>query len=611
MEGYFNLKVKFVITVLLAVLFYVSYLYVFKEQTPTSFKLNMDCTEVQIKEGSAKANLFFERYFEAQVLRNPEWQSNLGRKEQMDEWTSLIEVFEKKEHSYKQKTLAYLEDSILLSVCLDAPTSLSARLLKDKLKLALDGYQYRHYNYPVNSMDGEHLKIVSLLINGHKIIAHKDAEAYIGRVQKVDEKIDELIEQLELRSEKNLILPKFLFQDVFTSIQNIMENQVDKPNLLISDFNKKIEKLAIDITEKEVLVKRLEQAFDEVFVPSYQKLYNYLVDLETKATDEIGVWRWELGTDFYAFKLKEQTSASLTAAEIYNLGVEEVARIHEEMRTILKTLDYKGDLQDFFTFLQTDPQFYYQNTSSGKQAYINRVAAVLNSMERTLDEFFITKPNEKITIKSLASFRPEITLKKKPSIYYVNAENLKQVPKYMTEVMSYHNAIPGHRLQGAIVETLVHLPRFRRLENASTAYVEGWGMYAAYLSKEMGGYQAAYSDFGRLNLELWNACHLVVDVGIHDKKWTKQKAIDYYKKNTPNSAAECLKMVAQQIVLPTESIRCKIGMITILELRKRAELELGTHFNLREFHEVLLSNGNVPLDVLQDLVEEYIQTKKN
>ncbi|MFT5646557.1 MAG: hypothetical protein ACI976_001239 [Aureispira sp.] len=611
MEGYFNLKVKFVIAVLLAVLFYVSYLYVFKEQTPTSFRLNMACTEVQIKEGSAKANLFFERYIEERVLRNPEWQSNLGRKEQMDEWTSLAEAFEKKEHSYNQKMLVYLEDSILLSVCLDAPTNLSARLLKDKLKLALDGYQYRYHNYPINSMDGEHLKIVSLLINGHEIADIRDAEAYISRVKKVDKKIDELIEQLELRSKKNLILPKFLFQNVFTSIHNIMENQADKPNLLVLDFNKKIEKLAIDITEKEALVKRLGQAFEEVFVPSYQKLHNYLVNLEKKATDEIGVWRWELGTDFYAFKLKEQATTSLTAAEVYNLGVEEVARIHEEMRTILKTLDYKGDLQDFFTFLQTDPQFYYQNTSSGKQAYIDRVAAILDSMQGRLDDFFITKPNKKITIKPLAPFRSETTLKKEPNIYYVNTENLKQLPKYMMEVMSYHHAIPGHRLQGSIAETLVHLPTFRRLENASTAYVEGWGMYAAYLSKEMGGYQAAYSDFGRLSLELWNACHLVVDVGMHDKKWTKRKAIDYYKNNTPNQAAECLKMVEQQIVLPAQSITYKIGMITILELRKRAELELGTQFTLREFHEVLLINGNVPLDVLQDLVEEYIQTKKN
>jgi len=189
---------------------------------------------------------------------------------------------------------------------------------------------------------------------------------------------------------------------------------------------------------------------------------------------------------------------------------------------------------------------------------------------------------------------------------------MKQLPKYTMDVMAYHEAIPGHYLQMSIEESLVDLPKFRRFGNPYMVYVEGWAMYAEYLSKEMGAYhQDAYSDFGRLSLELWNASHLVVDVGIHNKKWTKQEAIDYYKKNTPNQAAECLKMVERQIVLPAQSITYKIGMITILELRKRAELELGTQFDLREFHGVLLTNGKVPLDVLQDLVEEYIQTKKN
>jgi uncharacterized protein (DUF885 family) len=612
MEGYFSIKIKFVITVLLAVLLYVSYLYVFKEQTPTSFRLNMDCTAVQIKEGSTKANLFFERYFEERLLLSPEWQSKLGRKEQKGEWASLTEASCKVEHSYNQKMLAYLEDSILLSVCLDAPTNLSARLLKDKLKLELNAYQYRDYNYPVNSMDGEHLKIVSVLINEHEIAVLRDAEAYISRVQKVNKKVDELIEQLELRSKKNLILPKSLFQDVFISINNIMENQAEKPNLLLLNFNEKIEKLAIDVTEKEALKKRLIQAFDDVFVPSYQKLYNYLVDLEKKATDEIGAWRWDLGIDFYAFKLKEQATTSLNAEEVYNLGEEEVARIQKEMKGVLKTLNYKGNLQAFFTFLQTDPQFYYQNTSSGKQAYIDRVEKTLDSMQRKLDDFFITKPNKEIIIKPLKTiFQAFILGKKEPNIYYVNTDDMKQLPQYRMEAMAYQEVIPGHHLQMLIEESLMHLPKFRRLETTSTAYVEGWGMYATYLSKEMGAYQDAYSDFGRLSLELWNACHLVVDVGIHDRKWTKQEAVDYYRKNTPNQAAECLKMVERQIVLPAQSITYKIGMITILELRKRAELELGTQFNLRKFHEVLLTNGQVPLDVLQDLVEEYIQTKKN
>lgn len=620
MEGYFNIKVKFVIAVLLAVLFYVSYLYVFKEQTPTSFQLSKNCTEDQIQEGTAKANLFFERYFEERVLRNPEWQSKLGRKEQNGEWTSMTAEYLKIEHSYNQAMLRYLEDSILLSVCLDEPTRLSTRLLEGKLKLELDGYRYRYHNYPINSMEGEHLKIVSVLIDWHEIDDLRDAEAYISRVEKVGEKIGELIVQLELRSKKNIILPKFLFPNIFASIKGIMENKMDKPNAVIVNFNEKIEKSVIDEGTKEVLKERLKKAFEAKFAPSYQKLYNYLVDLEKKATNEIGAWRWNAGVDFYAFKLKEQTTTSLTAEEVYNLGLEEVNRIQEEMREILKTLNYKGSLQDFFKFLQTDEQFYYPNTKKGKQTYIEQVKVTLDVIKARLDRFFITKPTKEVIIRPLEPFRPESTLKtayttsvlgsNAPGVYYVNTYNMKQLPKYTMDVMAYHEAIPGHHLQVSIEESLVHLPQFRRLENVYTAYIEGWAMYAEYLPKEMGAYQDMYSDFGRLTLELWRACRLVVDVGIHQKKWTKQEAVDYYKANTPSQDTECLMMVERHIVLPAQATTYKVGMITILELRKRAELELGTKFDLREFHEVLLTNGKVPLDVLQDLVEEYIQAKK-
>jgi uncharacterized protein (DUF885 family) len=507
--------------------------------------------------------------------------------------------------------LDYLEDSILLYVCLDAPTMRSANLLKANLKIALEGETYRYYNYPVNSIDGEQLKIVSVLIEEHTIDDLRDAEAYISRVQKLDEKINELIGQLELRLEKNLILPKFLFPEVLTSIQTIMQNQVDQPNLLVLDFNQKIEKVGIDGAEEEVLKKRFLEVFETVFVPSYQKLYNYLVDLEQKATDDIGAWRWDLGSDYYAFKLKEETSTSLSPEEVYNLGIEEVTRIKEEMNDIVKLLQFKGGLKDFFNFLQTNPQFHHANTSAIKERYLEKLEGSLTAVKTKLEGFFKTKVTEDIAVKPLQNIYQRLALsKKKSDIYYVNVSDMKELPKYTKRAITYQKGIPGEYFQLLIETSLTDLPKFRRLEPASTAYTKGWGMYAAYLAKEMGVYYSdLYSDFGRLSLELWAACHLVVDVGIHQKKWTKQEAIDYYKENTLKEEAECLRMVERHLILPAESLGYKMGMITLLELRKRTELALGTQFNLQEFHEVLLTNGNVPLDVLQDLVEEYIQLK--
>lgn len=620
MEGYFNIKVKFVIAVLLAVLFYVSYLYLFKEQTPDSFELTRDCTTAEIEAGTAKANLLFERYFEERILRDPEWQSRLGRKDSNNQWTSLSTEHLKIEHSYNQAILSYLEDSILREACLDEATLLSARLLKDKLKTEIEAYRYRYHNYPINAMNGVHLRIPALLINQHEINDLRDAEAYISRVGNVPKKIDELIAGLIIREKKGIILPKFLFPTVLASINEIIKTTPDAPNLIIKKFEQKIALLDLKNEQKTTLKQRLLDAFNQKFIISYQKLYHHLKVLETKASDGIGVWQWEAGELYYAFKLREQTTTSLTADEIYNLGIEEVARIHEEMRAIIKKLNYKGDLQAFFSFLRSDPQFYYPNTDKGRNDYLKNVRKIIDSMIVQLDTWFISKPNKDVVVRSIESFREStfttfyktsVLGSNAPGVCYVNTRDMGDLPKYEMDVSVYHEAIPGHHLQISIEESLSDLPQFRRLEDSYTAYIEGWGMYAEYLPKEMGAYQDAYSDFGRLVWELWRACRLVVDVGIHHKKWTRNQAIDYYKENTPNQVSTCEKMVERHVVLPGQAVTYKVGMITILELRKYAETELGDQFDIREFHEVLLTNGKVPLDILQDLVEEYVQSKKD
>lgn len=620
MEGYFNIKVKFVIAVLLAVLFYVSYLYVFREQSPAPFKLTEVCTEKQIKDGTVKANLFFERYFEEKTRRNPEQQTKLGRKENNDKWTSLTTEYYELEQSFNQAMLHYLEDSILLVTCMDQPTELSAVLLKNRLELALDGYPFRYHNYPINPVTGEHLKIPNFLINRHNINDLQDAETYIRRVKGVREKIEGLIDQLEVRRKKRIILPKFLFPKILQSIDQIVKDEKDKPNVILADFTMKINQLEIEAKQKEILYQRLEEVFKDDFVAAYQNLYTYLISLEKEATNDIGIWRWAAGKSCYAFRLREKTTTSLTADEIYDLGIEEVARIQEEMRRFIGTLNFEGNLQDFFDKLRTDDQFYYPNTEEGRKAYLDEVKEILDSIRLRLDEMFITIPSKELIVRPLEPFREKSTFQTfytttvlgsdQPGIHYVNVHNMRQLPKYTLEAMAYHEGLPGHYLQESIEESLVHLPQFRRFEDTYTAYIEGWAMYAEHLPKEVGAYQDPYSDFGRLVLELWRACRLVVDVGIHHKKWTREEAINYYKENTPSQESRCVKMVDRHIVLPAQATTYKIGIITILELRKQAKLELGAKFDIREFHEVLLTNGAVPLEVLQDLVEEYIQTKK-
>jgi len=343
--------------------------------------------------------------------------------------------------------------------------------------------------------------------------------------------------------------------------------------------------------------------------------------LKEKATNEAGVWKMEGGVNFYALKLKEETTTKLSPEEVFQLGLDEVARIHREMQAIIEEVKFDGGLQEFFAYMRESKEFYYSNTEEGKSEYLADAIAIIDTMRTRLDALFITKPKAALTVKAVEAFREKAAGKafyqqaapdgSRPGIYYANTYDMRDMPKYQMEALAYHEAIPGHHMQLSIAQELEGIPRFRRLDGRYTAYIEGWGLYSEYLPKEMGFYENPYSDFGRLAMELWRACRLVVDVGIHIKKWNRQEAIDYYKNNTPNAENDCIKMVERHMVMPAQATTYKIGMITMLELKNKAKKDLVEQFDIKEFHEVLLTNGAVPLDVLQDLVEDYIITKNN
>ena len=308
----------------------------------------------------------------------------------------------------------------------------------------------------------------------------------------------------------------------------------------------------------------------------------------------------------------------LTAEEIHQIGLDEVARIHGEMRAIMNQVGFEGDLQAFFEFMRTDEQFYYPNTDEGKEAYLARAVAVIDDMRERLDGLFITKPKSEMIVKRVEAFRensagtafyqPPAPDGSRPGTYYANLFNMKNMPKYQLEALAYHEGIPGHHMQIALSIESEGLPKFRK-HGFQTAYTEGWGLYCEQVPKELGLYKDPYSDFGRLAMELWRACRLVVDTGIHYKKWTREQGIDYYKSNTPDSERDCIRMVERHIVMASQATAYKVGMLKILELREKAKAILGEKFDIREFHEVILTNGAVPLDILEELIDEYIASK--
>ncbi|WMI68523.1 DUF885 family protein [Mangrovimonas sp. YM274] len=574
-----------------------------------------------IKENSDKANAFFDKSFDLGLDRSPMEQSYLGIKKDYDKWDDISPEHLDESLEIAKTELQYSKDSIDPKT-LDAQTKLSYKLFVEGLEHNIADYKWRFYNYPVNQMHGMHSEIPSFLINIHTVADSSDAVAYISRLKGVEPLFDQLIKNLEIRETEGIVTPKFVFPRVIEDCKNIIKGapfDAGSPSTLLNDFETKVNALTIADTSKAALIKDAEEALKTNVKPGYDKLIAFLESQATRATTDDGCWKFPNGAEFYQNRLQRITTTNLTAEQIHEIGLKEVARIHEEMKEIMKEVNFEGILQDFFKFLKEDEQFYYPNNEEGKAEYIAKATEIINTMRGRLDDIFITKPKAEIQVKRVEAFRENSAGKafynsgtpdgSRPGTYYANLANTKNMPKFEMEALAYHEGIPGHHMDRSIAQELTGIPKFRKF-GSYTAYVEGWGLYSEFIPKEMGFYEDPYSNYGRLAMELWRACRLVVDTGIHAKKWTRQEGIDYYMTNTSGSDRECVRMVERHIVMPGQATAYKIGMLKILELRKMAKEKLGDKFDLREFHEVVLTNGAVPLSVLEDLVNEWIASKE-
>ncbi|WP_448212174.1 DUF885 domain-containing protein [Colwellia sp. MEBiC06753] len=565
---------------------------------------------------SEKANALFDQIFDEGVDRSPMMQTYLGIKKDYDKWNDISEENNLKELEITKADLKRIQ---ALDVDkLDAQTKVSYALLEQKLKQEIEDFKWRHHNYPVNQMFGLHSQVPAFLINQHSIADEKEAQDYIARVNGTNTLINQLIDNLKVREEKGIIAPKFVFTHVLRDSNNIISGAPfsdgeDSP--ILADFRKKVNKLELDDAKKASLIADVEKALVEQLQPAYQDLITYLTALETKADTRDGAWKFPEGEAFFNNALNRTTTTDLTAEQIHEIGFSEVARIHDEMREIMKKVGFEGDLAAFFEFMRHDKQFYYPGTEEGKARYLKEATALIDTMKGRLDELFLTKPKADMIVKAVEAFREKSAGKafyqqpsmdgSRPGIYYANLYDMEAMPTYQMEALAYHEGIPGHHMQIALKQELEGIPKFRKF-GRYTAYTEGWGLYSELIPKEIGFYQDPYSDFGRLAMELWRACRLVVDTGIHAKKWTREQGIDFYVTNTPNAKSDAVKMVERHIVMPSQATAYKIGMLKIVELRERAKEKLGDKFDIRQFHDVVLSQGPVPLNVLETMVNDYI-----
>ena len=578
-------------------------------------------TDTQNDSSSVEANAFFEKVYDEYLQRHPIQQSVLGIRDRYSDWDDVSDSADLAEIDIAEKNLKELKAKIAFEK-LDTITKVSYKLFVYEAEQKIEGKKFILHNYPINQLFGWHSEIPSFLINIHTIKDKKDAEAYIERIKKVPFIMTQVLKKIEARESKGIILPKFAFAQVIEDCKGIIKgkpfDKSKKDGSLLQDFTSKVKELKLPANEETVLIAKCTVALSDSLKPAYENLITNLQKSELKANTDDGCWKFPDGDAFYKYALRNTTTTNLSPDEIFETGKSEVKRIQDEMKVIMQKVGFKGDLKAFFKYLQEDQKFYYPGDSLGKEAYMTEAKRVIDEMKGRLNELFLTKPKADLIVKKVEPFREKSTAGafyqepapdgSRPGIYYANTYDMKTLPKYEIEALAYHEAIPGHHMQLAIAQEMKGLPRFRKY-GFYTAYIEGWALYTELVPKEMGLYKDPYSDFGRLSMELLRAARLVVDVGIHSKKWTREEAIKYFTDNTPNSEYDCRKEIERYIVWPSQATAYKIGMLKILELRESAKKRLGNKFDIREFHDVVLTNGAVPLNILEELVEEWIKSK--
>ena len=572
---------------------------------------------------SEKANAYFEKIFQERLDRSPEFKMWLGIKEDQGHWDDNSERAARVNFARTKNELRWLKNNIDYEK-LDTHTQLSYDLFVYELERSIANHKYRYHNYPFNQMHGLQSGLPADLISLHKVDNISDAQDYISRLRRSQTLFKHVLIGLEKRRAKGIIPPEFVFPHVLRDCRNVISNEPFEntgiPSTLLEDFTKKVNALDIKSRERERLLIQAKQALLKHVKPAYEDIIAYIKELQKEASPTDGVWDFPDGESFYNARLAAITTTDLTAEEIHNIGLKEVDRIHAEMRNIMQQVGFERALQEFFVYVNNDDSQFYADSEQGRAEYVAEATRIVDAMRAELDQLFITKPKAEIVVKAVEAFREESAGKafyqspaldgSRPGTYYVNTYDMKAIPKYQMEALAFHEGIPGHHMQIAISQELKDIPMFRKF-GWYTAYGEGWALYSEYIPKEMGFYTDPYSDFGRLAMELWRACRLVVDTGIHAKKWTREQGIDYYVQNTPNVEADAVKMVERHIVMAGQATGYKIGMLKILELREKARAEMGEAFDIREYHDIVLTNGRLPLNILEDQIDKWIASKLN
>jgi uncharacterized protein (DUF885 family) len=558
----------------------------------------------------------FEAAFEAELDRSPQFATSLGDKRNQHLWGDVTPAAQALALRQRRQALDKINRDIPVAALTPA-NQLSLRLFQRQVERAEAGAPFELHAYPFNQMFGVQSEAPTFLMNQHRITSPTDAEAYLGRLVRLPELFRQHLANVQAARARGITMPAFVFDYVLNDCRNLLAGVPFGPGPgetpLWSDLQRKVNGLDLDPAEKQRLIARGRDILVGSVAPAYAEVVTRLTAEQARARHTDGVWALPEGEAYYAERLATQTNTRLTAAEIHDIGVSEVARLHGEMQAIMTRVGFSGDLRAFFRFMETDPRFFLPATPEGRAKYIADATAAIEAMRTRLPGFFNLQPRAPMEVRAVEAFREQSAGLafyqrpapdgSRPGIYYINTFNMAAIPTYQLEALAFHEGIPGHHMQVAIAQELPGLPRFRRFGRGGlTAYSEGWALYTELLAKEMGFYQDPYSDFGRLTMELRRAIRLVVDTGLHAKRWPRQQAIAYILQNQPGDEPSARRDIDRYIVMPGQACAYLIGQREILRLRAEAQARLGPRFDIRTFHDIVLGEGAVPLDILAERV---------
>lgn len=602
------------------------------QPTPAAEAEKAPVTAEEMAANGERLNAWFDAKYEEELQFSPIGLTFLGRKDKNDQIDCFTLECHEEQLAWRVAATEEMENEFDYDA-LSPADRISYDIWKYQTEQEVAGEEYLYNGYIFDQMNGPQGFMPTFLINFHNVESVEDFDALVNRISETGRAMNEAILIARESASRGVHAPKFAYEGVIDQSKKVITGAPfteGEDSALYADVKSEIAKLseAGELTEEEADAK-LEQAriaLVDNFQPAYEAIIAFAEEDMANSPDPdspVGADTQPNGKDYYNHLLATQTTTDLTADEIHEIGLAEVARIHEEMEAIKQEVGFEGTLQEFFTMLRDskdDERFYYPNTDEGRQAYIDDATRDIENIKANLPEFFGILPKADLVVKRVEPFReqdgaaqhyyPGTPDGSRSGTYYAHLSDMTAMPKRELEVIAYHEGIPGHHMQISIAQELEGVPQFRT-QAGFTAYIEGWALYSEWLATEFPDtYEDPYSNFGRLGSEIWRAIRLVVDTGIHSKGWTEEEAVQYFLNNTAITEMQARSEIQRYIVMPGQATSYKIGMMKIQQLRKKAEDELGDKFDIRAFHDTVLGGGALPLEILERRVDQWIEEVK-